>query len=250
MLTGKIALVTGASRGVGRAIALRLAEDGADVIINYLRKKSAAQEVAAAVEALGRRALVVKANVSEEEGIGQLIAAAQEFGGLDIVISNAASGVMEPMLDVTYKHWQHTMNTNAFAFLSLVQQATPLLEARGGGRVIALSSTGATRVTAGYSLVGTSKAALESLVRYCGVELAPKGILVNAVSPGLIDTDAAHFLPNADELLAYTAQKTPAGRMVTVEDVAELVSFLCSPRARMIVGQTIVMDGGFGLTYH
>lgn len=249
MLAGKIALVTGASRGVGRAIALRLAEEGADVIVNYLRKGSAAREVAAAIAGLGRRALVVKANVSEPDDIQRLVDEAQAFGGLDIVISNAASGVMEPALAITKKHWQHTLNTNALAFLVLVQKTTPLLAARGGGAIVALSSSGARRVADGYALVGTSKAALESLVRYTAIELAPQGIIVNAVSPGLIDTDAAHFLPNAEEMLATTHAKTPAGRLVTVDDVADLVAFLCSARAKMIVGQTIILDGGYDLLY-
>ncbi len=249
MLAGKIALVTGASRGVGRAIALRLAEEGADVIINYLRKGKAAREVAAAIEAMGRRVRVVKANVSDPADIQRLVDEARDFGGLDIVVSNAASGVMEPVLAITEKHWQHTLNTNARAFLTLVQKSVPLLTARGGGAIVALSSSGARRVADGYALVGTSKAALESLVRYAAVELAPRGIVVNAVSPGLIDTDAAHFLPNADELLAQVHAATPAGRLVTVEDVADVVAFLCSPRAKMIVGQTIILDGGYDLIY-
>ncbi len=246
---GKIALITGASRGIGRAIALRLAAEGADILVNYVRKGSAAQEVVAAVEALGRRAVAVKATVADDQGIARLVEAAHEFGGIDLLISNAATGVMEPIMEVTKKHWDWTMGANAWGFLHLTQQLAPLLQVRGGGRVIALTSMGSTRVMEHYGLVGTSKAALESLVRYCAVELAPLGIVVNAVSPGLVDTAAAQFLPEAGELLSSAAQHTPLGRIPTVDDVANVVAFLCSDEASMIVGQTIIVDGGLSVRY-
>jgi enoyl-[acyl-carrier protein] reductase III len=246
---GKIALITGASRGIGRAIALQLAAEGADILVNYVRKGSAAQEVVDAVVAMGRRAVAVRANVAESEGIEKLVAAAREFGGADLLISNAATGVMEPIAEITEKHWNWTMGANGWGFLALTQQMTPLLQARGGGRVIALTSMGSTRVMDHYGLVGASKAALEALVRYCAVELAPLGIVVNAVSPGLVDTAAAHFLPEADELLVNAAEQTPAGRIATVDDVAKVVAFLCSDDASMIVGQTIIVDGGLSVRY-
>lgn len=249
MLTGKIALVTGGARGVGRAVCLRLAEEGADVAINYLRKGKAAGEVAAAIEKMGRRAVVIKADIAEPLEIERMLEAVREFGGLDILVANAASGVMTPMMDATEKYWNHTLRTNAFSFLSLVQQAAPLLAARAESRIIAVSSPGASRTTSGYGLVGASKAALEALVRFLAVELAPQGIVVNAVSPGLLDTKATRFLPDAEAMLARVDGQTPAGRLVTVEDVADVVSLLCSPRAKMIVGQTVVVDGGYGLLY-
>ena len=249
MLTGKIALVTGASRGIGRAIALRLAQEGADVVVNYLRKGSAAREVVAAIEALGRRAVAVKANVSEADDLQRLMDEVTAFGGLDIVIANAASGVMLPVLSITAKHWHHTLNTNALAFVLLAQQAAPLLAARGGGVILTLSSPGARAVHTGYGLVGASKAALEALVRNLAVELAPQGIVVNAICPGLVDTDAAQFLPEAGEFLAEVGRATPAGRLATPDDVADVVSWLCSPGARMIRGQTIIVDGGYELLY-
>lgn len=249
MLLGKIALVTGGSRGVGRAIALRLAEEGADVIINYRRKGLAAGEVAAAVETMGRRGLAIKADIADPVEIQHMLEEVRAFGGLDILIANAASGVMTSILNATEKHWNHTLRTNAFSFMALVQQAAPLLAARAGSRIIAVSSPGATRTTPDYGLVGASKAALEALVRFLAVELAPQGIAVNAVSPGLLDTKATHFLPDVDALLTRVDGQTPAGRLVTVEDVADVVSLLCSPRAKMIVGQTLVVDGGYGLLY-
>lgn len=245
MLTGKIALVTGASRGIGRAVALRLAQAGADVVINYLRKESAAREVAEAVMAFGQRALLVKADVADGEDVARLFAAIDDFGGLDILVANAAIGVMEPLRDVTPKHWQRTLATNAWGFLALTQQAVPLMMARGGGRIVALTSPGSQRVIEQYGLVGSSKAALEALVRYWAVELAPQGIIVNAVSPGMIETDAIKQLSSPDAMLELVRQQTPAGRLATAEDVAGLVEFLCSPQAQMIVGQTLVIDGGY-----
>src|SRR5688572_24884172 len=157
MLAEKIALVTGASRGIGRAVALRLAQEGADVVINYWRKESAAREVADAVMAYGRRALLVKADVADEKDVARLFDEVRAFGGLDIMVANAAIGVMEPLLAATSKHWQRTVGTNAWAFLALAQQATPLMRARGGGRMIALTSLGSTRVIENYGLVGSSK---------------------------------------------------------------------------------------------
>ncbi len=247
MLAGKIALVTGASRGIGRAIAVRLARGGADVIFTYLRKEAASRMLATDIEAIGQRARFVKANVGKPQDIQQLFEEVRDFGGVDILISSAATGVMEPLLQATEKHWQWTLAPNAWGFLSLVQQAAPIMSERGGGRVVALTSKASARVLDNYGLVGTSKAALESLVRYLAVELAPAGIVVNAVSPGFVDTDAARVLPNAEALLELTRKQTPAGRLTTVEDVAHVVCYLCSDQTRMIIGQTIVVDGGYSL---
>jgi enoyl-[acyl-carrier protein] reductase III len=245
MLTGKIAVVTGASRGIGRAVALRLAQAGADVVINYLRKESAARQVAEEVIALGRRALLIKADVADDDDVARLFDEVRAFGGLDILVANAAIGVMEPLLEVTPKHWQRTLATNAWAFVAMTQQAAPVMRARGGGRIVALTSPGSQRVIEQYGLVGTSKAALEALVRYWAVELAPLGIIVNAVSPGMIETDAIKQLSSPDAILELVRQQTPVGRLATPEDVAGVVEFLCSPQAHMIVGQTLVIDGGY-----
>jgi enoyl-[acyl-carrier protein] reductase III len=247
MLTNKIALVTGASRGIGRAIALRLASAGADVIITYLRKRQAAQGVATEIEMKGRRVQVCKANVSDPEDLEQLMTVVRDFGGLDILVANAATGVMEPLMNATSKHWDWTLRANAWGFLRLAQLAAPIMAERGGGRIIALTSPGSTRVIDHYGLVGTSKAALEAAIRYLAVELAPQGIMVNGISPGIVDTDAAGFLPRSDELLAMINKQTPAGRITTPEDVADVTLLLSSDLAKMIVGQIIVVDGGFSL---
>ncbi len=247
----KTALVTGSGRGIGRAIALCLAQSGADVVINYHRNVAPAEEAAAQVRDLGRRALVVKANLSKVEDIDMLFeAVAAEFGGLDIFINNAASGFNRPALQQKVTGWDWTMDVNARAFLFAAQRAVPLMERRGGGHIVAISSPGSQRVMPDYIAVGASKAALESLTRYLAVELSPKNIIVNAVAPGLVLTDALqHFAALSDpQVIERAIANTPAGRVVTPEDVAGLVAFLCSPAAFMIRGQVIVMDGGYTLT--
>lgn len=245
MYSGKIALVTGASRGIGRAVALRLAELGADVVINYLRRERASREIADEIEAMGRRSLAVKADIGDDGDLARLFDEVAAFGGLDFLIANAAMGVMEPLAAVTPKHWQRTFGTNAWSFVVMTQKAVPLMRARGGGRIVALTSPGSSRVVENYGLVGSSKAALEALVRYWAVELAPEGIIVNAVSPGMLDTDSSRQLTNPEEIIELVRGQTPAGRLVTPEDVAGVVAFLCSPQAAMIVGQTLVVDGGY-----
>ncbi len=249
-LNHQIALVTGSSRGIGQAIALRLARAGADIAIHYVRNESLAQETARQIEELGRKAYLFRANLSKLEHIEQLFTGVKEhFGGLDIFISSAASGFNRPAMQQKESGWDYTMDVNAKAFLFGVQQAVPLMEPRGGGRVIAISSQGSSRVLPDYIAVGASKAALESLTRYLAVELASKHIAVNAVSPGLVETDVLkHFAYMEDPTaIERAASHTPAGRLVTPEDVAELVYFLCTPAAEMIRGQVIVIDGGFGL---
>lgn len=245
-LNGKYALITGGSRGIGRAIALKLAQAGAHVAINYVRRKEPAQEIARQVEAYGQKALVIRANVAEPDHIDSMFdKIATEFGQLDILVSNAASGVLKPARELTLKHWQHTMNINAAAFIPLIQHSVPLMKT--GGKVVAVSSLGATRAIPNYTAVGASKAALESLVRHIAIEMAPLNINVNAVSAGAVDTDALRHFPNRDELLEGSRQKTPAGRLVTPDDVADAVLFLCTDYSKMIVGQTIVVDGGFSI---
>ena len=246
-LAGKRALVTGGSRGIGRAIAVRLAGAGADVAINYLRNKKPAEETAAAVRALGRRALLLKGNVADPDSPeGMFAAIEKEFGGLDILVSNAASGVIKPAMELTKKHWNWTMDINAAALLPLVQQAARLM-GPAGGHVVAVSSLGAVRAIPNYAAVGASKAALESLVRHLAVELAPRGIRVNAVSAGVVDTDALKHFPNREEMLLVGARRTPAGRLVEPNDVADTVLFLVSPLSGMIIGQTVVVDGGYSI---
>lgn len=247
---GKVALVTGSGRGIGRAIALQLAHEGADLAINFFRNRAPAEETAAAIRALGRRAEVIKADVGDLDGIEALFLGVQEaFGGLDILVCNAASGYNRPALKQKPKGWEWTMNINARSLLFCAQKAAPLMEARRGGAIVSISSPGSFRVLPDYVVVGASKAALEALTRYLAVELAPLGIVVNAVSPGIVATDALrHFDASRDgTVLAQVQAATPAGRIVSPEDVARVVAFLCSPDAWMIRGQTILVDGGYTL---
>ncbi|HTX89979.1 MAG TPA: enoyl-[acyl-carrier-protein] reductase FabL [Anaerolineales bacterium] len=248
--SGKIALVTGSGRGIGRAIALHLARQGADVVINFFRNRAPADETVAAIEKLGRRALLVKADVGDLDDLGRLFDEVEkEFGGLDFFIHNAASGYNRPVLEQKPKGWDWTMNINARSLLFAAQRCVPLMEKRGGGSIVSLSSPGSGRVLPDYVVVGASKAAIESLTRYLAVELAAKNIRVNAVSPGIVETDALkHFDSLNDESIIRKAiAATPAGRLATPEDVAGVVGFLCSPAAEMIRGQVLVVDGGYVL---
>ncbi len=239
---GKVALITGGSRGVGKAISLRLASEGADVVVNYFRRRSDAAETVAELRALGVRAAEIRANLAEEEQIDRIFDFVRdEFGRLDILVNNAASGVPRTALELDTRGWDWTMNINARAFLLCTQRAVPLMPQ--GGKIVSISSLGSRLAWPVYTAVGVSKAALEALTRYLAIELAPRGIAVNGVAPGGIANE---------NLVRYTAgmnltlppTDTPAGRTVTVEDVAAAVAFLCSQDADMIQGQTIVIDGG------
>jgi enoyl-[acyl-carrier protein] reductase III len=250
--TGKIALVTGSGRGIGRAIALNFAQQGASVAVNFFRNRRPAMEVVEEIRAMGSQAEAIRANVGELDQIDFLISEVQRlFGGLDILISNAASGYNRPVMEQKEKGWEWTMDINAKALLFLAQKAAPIMEARGGGSIVSISSPGSTKVLPEYVMVGASKAALEAITRYLAVELAPQKIVVNAVSPGVVQTEALQYfdLLKDDNLFTQAAAHTPAGRLACPEDVAGLVAFLCSPAAEMIRGQVIVMDGGLSLYY-
>lgn len=247
---GKIALVTGSGRGIGRAIAIHLARNGAEVVVNFFRNRAPAEETTASIAKLGRRALLVKADVGDLDDLGRLFDETnQAFGALDIFVHNAASGYNRPALEQKPKGWDWTMSINARSLLFAAQRAVPLMEKRGGGSIVSISSPGSTRVLPDYVVVGASKAALEALTRYLAVELSPRNIIVNAVSPGIVETDALqHFETlRQDGLIKKAIASTPAGRLVTPEDVAEVVGFLCTPAANMIRGQVIVVDGGYTL---
>ena len=249
LFANRIALVTGSSRGIGRAIALELARNGADVVVHFLRKQSAADEVVADIKALGRQAIAIKANLANADNIDQLFDQIEAvFGRLDIFVANAASGTPQDVLDISGKHWDWTMDVNARSILQCAQRAVPLMEKNGWGRVVSISSPGSSRVLPHYAIIGFSKAVVEAMTRYLAVELAPKNIIVNAVSPGLVDTAAVTAFPvDLQAVFNYAANRAPAGRLVTAQDVANVVVFLCSDAARMIVGQVITIDGGYQL---
>jgi len=243
-LAGKVALVTGASRGIGRAIAQKLASAGCDVAVNYYNSAEEAEALCAEIRAMGRRACALQASVGIPDSVDDMfVEFGKHFDHLDILVSNAASGVLKPALEMTLKHWRWCLETNALALNLLAQRSVSLMPA--GARIIAMSSLGASRAMPDYGFIGASKAALESLVRTLAQELGPRQIRVNAVSAGVVDTDALRYFPNREELLANFAHRTPAGPVLTPQDVAGAVYLLCLPEAAMITGHTLVVDGGF-----
>lgn len=246
-LENKVALVTGAARGIGRATALKLAAAGCDIAANYYNSAEEAEALCAEIRASGRRAFAVKGSVGIPDSVDEIFAELRRhFDRLDIIVSNAASGVLKPTMEMGLKHWRWCMETNALALNLLAQRALDLMG--DGGRIIAMSSLGAQRAMPGYGFVGASKAALESLARALAQELGPRGIRVNVVSAGVVDTDALAYFPNRDELLADFARRTPAGPVLTPQDVANAVYLLCLPEASMINGHTLVVDGGFAIS--
>ena len=246
-LAGKVALVTGAARGIGRATARKLAAEGCDVAVNYYNSADAAESLCAEIRGLGRRAVAIQGSVGMPDSVDEMFAElAKHFDRVDIVVSNAASGVLKNTIDMTLKHWRWCLETNALALNLLAQRALPMM--REGGRIIAMSSLGAQRAMPGYGFIGASKAALEALARALAQELGPRGIRVNVVSAGVVDTDALQYFPNREELLQNFAARTPAGPVLTPDDVAGAVYLLCLPEAAMINGHTLVVDGGFAIS--
>ena len=243
---GKVALITGGSRGIGKGVALELASRGIDIAFNYHRSHQAAAVTHQEIEAMGVRCMRVKANLSDGNKVKHLVSqVGSEFGRLDILVNNAASGIQRPAEELEEKHWDWVMGINAKAAWLCSIEASKLMST--GGHIVNITSLGSQRVLQNYFSVGTSKAALEAVTRYLAVELAPKGISVNAVSGGYVDTEALNHFPNREDMLA-SGERNPAGRMVTVQDIAKMVAFLCTTDAEMVRGQVIVVDGGNSLT--
>jgi enoyl-[acyl-carrier protein] reductase III len=241
-LSGRSVLVTGGTRGIGKAIALRLAGDGASrVALGYLRNDSAAEAAADEIRSAGAEPILVRGNVASEKVVAEFAS----HGPYGAVVHNAATGVIRSALETEDKHWDWTLGANARALLSLARACAPEMDA--GSSIVAVSSLGSQRVLENYVLVGTSKAALESVVRYLAVELAPRGIRVNAVSAGVVETEALEHFPNREEMVHTGRTRTPAGRLVEPEDVAGVVAYLCSPDAEMVRGHTLIVDGGYSL---
>ena len=236
-------MVTGGSRGIGKSIASELGRRGATVIINYLKNHEAAKTTVEELKLQGIKTTRIKAHVGEEAAIDSLVSKIEnQFGQLDILVNNAASGVMRPTTELSVKHWDWTMNINARGPWMLSVAASRLMP--DGGRIINISSPGSTWVLPAYFAVGVSKAAIEAVTRYLAVELGPKGIAVNTVSPGFVMTEALNAFPDQLGIRDIASRPTPAGRTITPEDVSNVVAMLCSSDAEMIRGQVIVVDGG------
>mgnify|MGYP002632866939 CR=1 FL=1 len=244
--TGKRLLITGGSGDIGRAIATAFAKRGARIAFTYFSSHEGMEKTVAAVEAAGSDALPVRCNLRDKGGVAEIIEPVKaHFGELDILVSNAATGVLRPVLELTPKHWDWTLTVNARAFLELVTAFAP--DMPRGSRIMALSSAGATKAIEHYAAVGASKAAMESLVRHMAMELGPRGITVNTLCPGVVDTQALNHFPNREQLLEVAGYRTPNGRIATPADVADVALLIASPLAQMIQGQTVIIDGGYSI---
>ncbi len=245
-LKGKKILITGGSRGIGRAIALRLAREGAIVAINYLRNISAAEETAKLVKEAGGEAYLYRANVGNVENIKAMFEkVGEDLGELYGLVNNAVLGVLRPIDQFPEKGWELTMDTNAKATLFCSQEASKLM--KDGGVIVSISSIGSHHCLPGYSVLGSSKAVIETLTRYLALELGPKGIRANAVSGGPVETDALKTFPNYEDVVRHAQQHTPLGRMGTPDDIAKVAVWLFTDDAGWITGQTIIVDGGLTL---
>ena len=246
-LSGRFALVTGASRGIGRTCALELARRGASVAINYLKREKRALAVAEEVKALGGKAVVLQADVGRPDEIKDLFSAVKDhFGGLDIFVSNAVNAAIKPVAELTLADWERTFNINATAFFLGAQEAAKLMDEERGGSIIAISSVGSQRVIPNYAALGVAKAALESLTRYLACEWAVHNIRANVVSGGPVETDALKAAFDYHQVSAW-GDVTPLGRLGTPEDLGRVVAWLCTDEAKWITGQVILADGGITL---
>ncbi len=245
-LKGKVAFVSGGTRGIGLAIATKLAQKGADIVINYFRSRQGANEAVAQIKALGVDCYAHRANMGNHDQLPGIFDGIKErFGKLDILISNAALGLYTSMMDIDDKAWDLSMHTNARAFLHCVQLGSPIMPDHS--RIVALSSLGSIRYIPGYAAIGVSKAAIENMVKYMAIEMAPRHISVNCVSGGFIDTSALTVFPNYEQMKREVSERTPFKRIGTPDEVADVVVFLAMPQASWITGQTVIVDGGYSL---
>ncbi|MCL6636622.1 MAG: SDR family oxidoreductase [Alicyclobacillus sp.] len=255
MLAGKKILITGSSRGIGRACALAMARAGADVVIHYRRNQEAAEQTAEEIRRLGRDTFVVRAEMEVDDDLQAMFEAiGKRWGRLDVFVANAAASAFKPVMELKPHHFERTYKTVVYSVVQAVQYALPLMasatDPSPGGRVIAISSMGSDYTLPRYALLGTAKAALESLIRYLAAELGPQQITCNALCPGVVDTESARFFAGS-QFEAYRRDviaHTPLGRLGTPEDVADAAVFLASDAARFITGQVIRVDGGLTLS--
>jgi enoyl-[acyl-carrier protein] reductase III len=245
-LANKTILVAGGTRGIGRAISLRFARAGAVVVANYLRNEETARQLQSIASDEHLSIALCRADLTSDKGLEQLDHSISELTSpLSGLVYCAATGVHRALDDLTVRHFDFVFNLNVRAFLNVVKLVRPRLAAKSA--IVAVSSMGATRVLPSYSLVGSSKGALEAMARHFAVELAPAGVRVNILTAGAVLTDAWKAMPDSEQRLADTARRTPAGRLVTAEEVAFGAQFLCSDASSGIIGQTLTIDGGAGV---
>ncbi|MGB0647748.1 MAG: SDR family oxidoreductase [Bradymonadia bacterium] len=247
VLENKQVFITGGSGEIGRSLAHSLAKAGADITLTYFSNHDGAEATAQLVRAAGRNCTILRAHLGKDKSVEALLEIIRTIGPFDIFIHNAASGVLKPMSDLTTKHWDWTHQVNVRSFFALTQTLFSDGIIRDRGRILALSSLGALRAIPQYAVVGSSKAALESLIRHVAAEVGVRQITANVLSPGVIDTWSLKQFPNREELLGLAQMRTPIGRLTTPEDVAKTALFLCSDEASMITGQTITVDGGYSI---
>lgn len=248
VLRNRVALITGASRGIGRALAIKLAEKGAKVVINYRKNQEAAEQVQKQIQDLGSEAMLCQADLGETEQITNLFAQVREvFGSLDILVANAAATAFKPLMEVRSHHIQRTFAITVEGFIQCVQHAVPLMER--GGRIVAVSGFDSFRYIKHHGLLGAAKAAMENLVRYWACELAEKGINVNGVCPGYVETDSARIYSGErwEENVVTWSRRIPKGRLATPDEIADVIQFFCTPASEYVTGQTLVVDGGLTL---
>lgn len=249
LLEGKKAFITGSSRGIGKATAIAMAKQGADIVVHYRREADQAEEVAAEIRALGRDALIVKAELESQEDINAAFDAIEaNWQHLDIFVASAAASAFKPIENLKDYHLDKTYRVVIHSTVFAAQRCLPLMEGRQG-RIITMSSMGSTYTLPRYTTLGTAKAALESLTRYMASEFGPRGITVNAINPGVVDTESAKFY-GGDNYDAYNRDviaHTPLGRLASADDVADTAVFLASDMSRFITGQVIQVDGGLTL---
>lgn len=245
-LRGKKALITGGTKGIGLAIAKILSQCGADVAVVYFKSRQAAESAKQELQKINPagKQLFIRANVGNPEHIQRLAEQIKtEWGKLDILVSNAAIGVLKKAIEITESDWELTLNVSARAFLLLVRNLNALMPE--GSKILTITSHGPHRYIPEYAAVGSAKAALETLTRYLAYELAPRKINVNAICSGLIDTESLRMFPSHDFMVKYTLERSPMNRLGTPEDIAKVAAFMCSSLSDWITGQIIIADGGY-----
>jgi 3-oxoacyl-[acyl-carrier protein] reductase len=246
-LAGKVAVVTGASKGIGAAIAKHLAADGAAVVVNYSASKAGADKVVAEIQAAGGRAVAVQGNVAKKPDIEKLVAETKiAFGPIDILVNNAGIYEFAPLEQITEEHFRKQFDLNVLGLLLTTQEALKNFSPAGGS-IVNISSVASTLGMPGTAVYGGTKAAVDAVTRSLAKELGPRGIRVNAIKPGMVETEGVHAAGIAgSEMEKQTKAQTPLGRIGQPQDIAKVAVFLASPDSGWVTGETLTVAGGYG----